>query len=219
MVKTWLVDFDDTLATGPITWGYEQALPEVIKKYELPVDLDLLEQGLLIAQEKANETTDLRPILDELFELLNWPKSLQGPLLQDVQENYHPELFEDARLFLEELHRKGQTVIILSNNPRTPSHAKELGLHDLVDAVVTPHMFPGTKPKPNRSFWDRVIEKVPTIDVANAVVVGDDPWSDLAFAEVCGLCAWLLDRHDRYAGINLAHNAQRVRSLLEIPIP
>jgi len=217
MTRIWLIDFDDTLASGPVTWGYQRALPKVIERYDLPVDREILEASLLVAQEQANQTTDLRAILDELFAAMGWPSALQQPLLQDVQENYRPELFDDARPFLEALHASDQTVFILSNNPRTPVHAGELGLLPLAQAVVTPHMLPGSSPKPSRTFWDRFVERFPGVEAEHTVIVGDDPWSDLAFAEACGLEAWLLDRHDRFAALAMNPKAQRVRSLLEIP--
>jgi len=50
------------------------------------------------------------------------------------------------------------------------------------------------------------------------VVVGDDPWSDLAFARASGLPAWLLDRDDRFGGLDLGPDARRVRSLADIPL-
>jgi FMN phosphatase YigB (HAD superfamily) len=218
MTKVWLVDFDDTLATGPVTWGYQWALPKFIKLHKLPVDLEELEQSLLIAQEKANETTDLASVLDEFFQMMNWPKSLQRDLLFDVQEHYRPELFEDAKPFLEVLHRARQTVFILSNNPHTLIHARETGLQHLVDDVIIPPMLPEAGPKPDRSLWDKLVERFPMVGAGGATVVGDDPWSDLAFAKTCGLTAWLVDRHNRFANLELAPNAHRVRSLLEIKL-
>jgi FMN phosphatase YigB (HAD superfamily) len=218
MTRVWLVDFDDTLATGPVTWGYQWALPKFIKLHKLRVDPEQLEQCLLIAQEKANETTDLASVLDQFFQMMNWPRSLQRNLLLDVQENYRPELFEDAKLFLEALHEAGQTSIILSNNPHTVTHARETGLHNLVDDVITPHMLPEAGLKPDRSLWDGLVERFPMMGVDDATVVGDDPWSDLAFARTCGLTAWLVDRHNRFANLELTSNTHRVRSLLEIRI-
>ncbi len=218
MSKIWLVDFDDTLATGPVTWGYQQALPKLIEAHRLSFDPALLNRSLLAAQEMSNKTMDLDSILDVFFREMNWPKDLQEALLRDVLENYRPQLFDDAVQFLESLHAAGQTVVILSNNPRAPGFASELGLQAMVDDVITPHMLPGARPKPDRSFWDRVMERFPAAKGDNAIVVGDDPWSDVAFAEECGLHAWLIDRYDRFVNLDVAHNTRRVRSLLEIQI-
>ena len=218
MTKVWLIDFDDTLAIGPVTWGYQHVLPRFIKEYDLPADFPALERSVLKAQEQSNQSTDLNSILSEFFVSMNWPTSLSQSLLLAMEENYNPQLFDDAKPFLDTLNEAGKTVVILSNNPHTPDSAKKLGLHDLVDDIVTPHMLPGAGPKPEFSLWDQMTKKFPGMNVENTVVVGDDPWSDLAFAEACGLRAWLIDRHDRFAGFQLWPRARRVESLLEIEL-
>jgi FMN phosphatase YigB (HAD superfamily) len=209
----WLLDFDDTLASGPVTWGYQRALPQFAAAHNLALDPDALAEGLLIAQEQAAVSTDLVPILDQFFARMGWPKALQQTLLQDVQENYAPELFEDTLAFLERLRRAGQTVFVLSNNPRAPRHVERLGLGALIDEVVTPHMLAGAGPKPERSLWDQLVQRFPFVQADCAVVVGDDPWSDLAFAQVCQVRAWLVDRHDRFGGLALDSGVRRVTTL------
>ncbi|WP_119070948.1 HAD family hydrolase [Aggregatilinea lenta] len=216
--KIWLVDFDDTLATGPVTWGYQHALPKLIEAHGLPVDPVRFNRSLLAAQELSNQTMDLDAILHGFFQEMNWPAELEQSLLRDVLENYRPQLFEDTTAFLSALHVAGQTVVVLSNNPRAPQFARDLGLDAIVDDVITPHMLPGARPKPDRSFWDRVMERLPAATGDNAIMVGDDPWSDLAFAQECGLHAWLLDRYDRFADVDLGLNMRRVRTLLEIEV-
>lgn len=218
MARAWLVDFDDTLATGPTTWGYQQALPKLIRDHKLPVVPDRLERALLEAQAEANLTVDLDRVLGRLFEVMQWPQQLQHTLLADVQDNYTPQLFDDAIPFLQNLRRAEHFVIIVSNNPRMPGHAQRLGVSDWTDELVTPAMFPGTKPKPDRGIWDRLRQAFPSLDGMDAAVVGDDPWSDLAFAEVCQMSAWLLDRFDRFGAVQLSPNARRVQSLLQIPV-
>ena len=80
-------------------------------------------------------------------------------------------------------------------------------------------MLPGAQPKPSRALWDQLVQRIPEALQRGAIVVGDDPWSDLAFAQTCGLQSWLVDRHDRFADLTLAQDATRVRSLLDIPVP
>lgn len=218
MTTVWLIDFDDTLASGPVTWGIRRALPKLIRSHDLPLDPDALAEGLLIAQEQSNAPVDLRAVVDAFFDRMGWPGHLRDALLQDVSDNYAPELFDDALPFLDRLRRAGHTVFILSNNPRTPDHAAQLGLSAQVEAVITPHMLPGAGPKPERSLWERLAQRFPALNEGDAVVVGDDPWSDLAFAQACSLRAWLLDRDDRFGGLDLGPNAQRIRSLSDIPL-
>lgn len=219
MRLVWLVDFDDTLAAGPLTWGYEHALPQLIQRHQLPSEPELLEQSLLVAQEMSNKTMDLDAILDDFCGRMNWPKELGQALLQDVLKNYRPRLFPDAASFLAALHAAGHTVVVCSNNPRAPVLARELGLQPVVDDIITPHLWPGVLPKPDRGFWERVMDRLPAANEDNTIVVGDDPWSDVVFAEQCGLRAWLVDRHDRFACLEVGPQTKRVRSLQEIQIP
>ena len=217
MPTVWLIDFDDTLASGPVTWGYRRALPKLIRTHNLPLDPGALADALLIAQEQSNAPVDLAVVVDAFFDRMGWPAHLRDALLQDVQDNYAPELFDDAPGFLDGLRRAGHTVFILSNNPRTPAHAAQLGLTGQVAAVITPHMLPGAGPKPERGLWDALMRRFPEAANGSAVLVGDDPWSDLAFAQACGLRAWLVDRDDRFGGLDLGPDARRVRSLADIP--
>ncbi len=218
MRQVWLIDFDDTLAFGPVTWGLRHALPAFIAAHGLTVDPDALRESVLLAQEQTNHSDDLQPVVRAFFERMNWPASLQQALLESALADYQPRLFDDARPFLAALRAAGHTAIILSNNPRTPDHARALGLDALVDAVTGPHLLPGAGKKPDRSLWERLIVHFPAITAECAVVVGDDPWSDLAFATACALPGWLVDRDDRFGALPLADGARRVRSLAEIPI-
>ena len=218
MPPVWLIDFDDTLASGPVTWGYRRALPKLIRTHRLPLDSEALAGALLVAQEQSNGPVDLGAIVDAFFDRMGWPAHLRDTLLQDVQDNYAPELFDDAPGFMDQLRRAGQTVFILSNNPRTPAHAAQLGLSEQVAAVITPHMLPGAGPKPERSLWDGLARRFPQVADEGAVVVGDDPWSDVAFAQACALPVWLVDRDDRFGGLDLGAEARRVRSLADISL-
>lgn len=218
MQQVWLIDFDDTLAFGPVTWGLRHALPAFIAAHGLTVDPDALHESVLMAQEHTNRSDDLRAVIHAFFERMNWPPSLQQSLLEGALAGYEPHLFDDARPFLAALRTAGHTTIILSNNPNTPTHARALGLDALVDAVTGPHLLPGAGRKPDRSLWEHLIARFPALTTECAVVVGDDPWSDLAFATACALPGWLVDRDDRFGALPLADGSRRVRSLAEIPI-
>ncbi|MBI5666387.1 MAG: HAD family hydrolase [Chloroflexi bacterium] len=218
MTTAWFLDFDDTLATGATTWGIKYALPRLIEQHRLVYDEAALWQAILVAQEKANLITDPRPVVAELFETMGWPRDLLAELIQDVQTGYRPELFPDALPFLQQLQRRQQPVYVISNNPTAPQIAQRLGLSPYIRQVYTPQGCPGTQPKPDRSLWDFVLAANPEVKPLRAVIVGDDPWSDGAFAAACGLACWIVDREERFAGVDGRIAAKRVKSLLDIPV-
>lgn len=213
---TWLIDFDETLASGNITWAFQNTFPKFIRDYHLNADAAQLRATMLILQERASRETDPVPLLEALFTAMDWPRELQQPLLQDVFSNYRPDLFADTLPFLQRLRQNGQRVLIVSNNPRTPEHARLLELESWVDQVLTPETCPGTSPKPDRSLWDYIAAHERSVDPENTRVVGDDPWSDGAFADACGLPCWIVDRLDRFAELCSQKQYQRVRTLAEL---
>lgn len=218
--KTWLIDFDETLASGSITWAFQSAFPKFIQAHHLRMDNERLARVMLVMQERTSQSADYDPaeLVEELFEQMEWPAELAQPLLQDLFENYQPALFDDALPFLQRLREKQQRIFVLSNNPRTPRHIRLIEIDQLVERVLTPDTCPDTFPKPHRSLWDFIVANEVDIDPANTVVVGDDPWSDGSFAEACGLDCWLVDRLSRFSALYSARPYQWVRSLDEISV-
>ncbi len=216
--KTWLVDFDETLASSNITWAFQKAFPKFIQAHRLNTDTERLASIMLLLQERASQDPDPDPLLHELFEHMDWPKDLMEPLLSDLFQNYQPAPFADTLRFLEQLQRQNERIYIVSNNPRTPKHANLLGLEPLVTRVITPKIDPELQPKPHRSMWDYIIANEADIDPQNAVVVGDDPWSDGLFAEACGLECWLIDRMNRFSDYYAQKPYFWVQSLAEVRI-
>lgn len=216
--KTWLIDFDETLASGSITWAFQNTFPKFIREYNLQADPARLREVMLDLQERITQDPDPTPLLDDLFTTMNWRSELKQPLLQDVLSSYQPALFDDTLPFLRVLRENDQRTLVVSNNPRTPDQARLLGIEPLVDRVVTPWTYPDTQPKPHRSLWDQLLAREPGIDPQNTVVVGDDPWSDGAFAEACGLNCWIVDRLNRFEELCAQRQYPRVQKLLEITL-
>src|SRR5437763_1744939 len=50
----WFIDFDDTLAIGPMTWALNHVVPSMIEEHKLPYDADLFLEQTLRAQQEAN---------------------------------------------------------------------------------------------------------------------------------------------------------------------
>lgn len=215
-IINWFIDFDDTLASGPTTWGLEYALPRLIHEHSLPLDQSRYDAAVLTAQERVNRETDLKPILNDLFDSQNWPRELQVSLLTDMQHNYRASLFPDSVEFLQFLRLQRKRVFVLSNNPTAPDLAKALGLDEFVDGYFTPKLCPGCLPKPDSSMWSFITNLNATVTATNSVIIGDDPWSDALFAQRCGLPYWIIDRKSRFSHIADLQKERLVTSLLEL---
>jgi FMN phosphatase YigB (HAD superfamily) len=215
-VQTWLIDFDETLASGILTWALEQAFPKFISDHHLTYDKSHLQQTMLRLQQRSRENPDTPLLLNTLFEIMDWPRNLQDQFLADIRSNYQPTLFEDTLPFLQQLHQAGRQVFIVSNNKRTPDHINLVGIDSFIDGVFTPHSCPDTQPKPHSSLWTYLTAQNMAIDPRTTGVIGDDPWADGAFAEACGLPCWLIDRTSRFSDMYTERPYHWVRSLGDI---
>ena len=214
----WLLDFSDTLASGSKTWAFEHAFPSMIAEYHLPVDEEVFRNATLQAQKRAREIDDESVVLNELIVKLSWPDELKHELVRRIFEECTAELYEDTLPFLEKLHQASQTVYIVSNTNDTPQLLEKFGITHYFRQIVTPETSGGGTGKPSRDMWDYLIRQVGDEVIAPAVVVGDDPWSDGAFAEACSLPCWIVDRTGRLTSLYNTLPFGWVRSLLDIPI-
>lgn len=214
----WFIDFDETLATGSISWAFEWAFPKLIRKHRLPTDDALLAQAVLTAQERSSANYAPQVILHELFETMGWDPSLEAELFNDILTNYRPQLFDDALPFLTRLKALNRRVFVVSNNRLSLKFVKLLEIEEHITAIYTPEKYPGAQPKPHRSLWDCVLATETDVDERNSVVVGDDPWSDGAFADSCGLPCWIVDRAGRFSALYSQRPYRWVRSLQDIPL-
>ncbi len=218
MPKRWFIDFDDTLAIGPITWSVEYVLPKFIEENQLICDLQQLSDAVLVAQSKENQGINHDLILRELFDVMRWPSALQRILYSEVMTNFQPRLFDDAIPFLDYLQEHNQILYVISNNPRSPKIAEKLGIRSYFKGFFIPDQANGIHPKPHRSLWDYVLSLEGEITMDEACMIGDDPWSDGQFAENCGLKCWIVDRGLRYRSLLNEKSYLWVQSLLEIEI-
>ena len=214
----WFIDFDETLATGSISWAFEWAFPKLIREHRLRADDALLAQAVLTAQERSSANLAPQAILHELFETMGWDSSLEAALFDDILTNYRPQLFDDALPFLTRLKALNRRVFVVSNNRLSRKFVKLLEIEEHITGIYTPEKYPGTQPKPHRSLWDCVLAADDQVNASNSVFVGDDPWSDGAFADNCGLRCWIVDRAGRFSDNYNQQQYQWVRSLLDIPL-
>ena len=217
--RNWLIDFDETLASGNITWAMETAFPKLIQQHRLAYDPARLHQAMLEGQEMSNRGEQSPTVLvHHLFAALEWPHELEQQLLDDVMNNYQPTLFADSLPFLTALKRLNKRVLVISNNPMSRKLITLLEIEGYIDAIYTPEKHPGALPKPHRSLWDVVLAADPGVTADNSAVVGDDPWSDGSFALNCGIPCWIVDRKGRFTHLQGETGYHWVAGLLDIPL-
>ena len=214
--RHWVIDFDETLASGVITWALDFAFPKLIEEHRLPFDDAAFHAALMEAQERAARRADPRVLLRDLFTAMGWSAELEMPLMQDVMGSYRPTLFADALPFLQALRDREQTVFIVSNNPHSAAAVDALGIRPFVADVLTPKSAPDLAPKPDLSLWRLLTARYPEVRAETAVIVGDDPWSEGEFAAGCGARCWIVDRKGRFSDRREQFSVGWVRTLTEL---
>jgi FMN phosphatase YigB (HAD superfamily) len=215
-VRTWLVDFDETLATGNLTWALQYTIPKFTQEYQLNYDEKQLGQIILVLQERSRQYPDTPTLLTALFDMMEWPHSLQNQFMTDLRSSYRPVLFEDTLPFLKQSRKDGRAVYVVSNNKRTPEHVNLLQLDGYIEGIFTPHTCANTKPKPHISLWRYITERHIEIDPQTTAIIGDDPWADGAFADACGIPCWIIDRTKRFAQMYPEKPYHWIQSLQDI---
>jgi FMN phosphatase YigB (HAD superfamily) len=214
----WFLDFDDTLALGPITWALRDVFPRMIADNHLPFDEGGFNSIVLNAQRQANEAdADEAAILNDVFGAMGWPEHLKKWLVNEIYSGYKVALFEDAMPFLERLKAGGHAIFLLSNNNHAPDMLRHLGVADYFDGLYTPKLCADARAKPNRAMWDYVLSQK-LLNGDGVSLVGDDPWADGAFADDCRIECWILDRMGRYSSLQEENPYRFVASLADIDL-
>jgi FMN phosphatase YigB (HAD superfamily) len=117
---------------------------------------------------------------------------------------------DDTLDFLAWLSGLQDRVFILSNNDGAQKIAGMLGIAPYIEGYFTPGLCGVRQGKPHRALWDYVVSRH---NIGSAVMVGDDPWSDGAFADVCGVPCFIVDRLDRFGDLE---RYRRVTSLRDV---
>jgi FMN phosphatase YigB (HAD superfamily) len=184
--------------------------------HNLPNEPERLEAAVLRAEEISNINNDHGAALMDLFEQMGWQAELQHELFNDVMTQFRPVLYDDAIPFLKALSVYPVRVYIISNNNRVPMFSRQFEIDTYFTRIITPKMLPDGLPKPRPNMWEYLSANEPDLTTENTVIVGDDPWSDGAFAEACRLPCWLLDRKQRYSRLKQFRHFQFVPDLLAI---
>ena len=212
----WFIDFDDTLAVGPITWAFEHVIPQMIEKNHLTYDEAVYNEAVLTAQRQGNDNVDEKTVIDDFFTTIGWPHHLKDQFLRDIYEGYTPTLFDDSTAFMDRLTADRHKIFIISNNNHAPFLAQQLGIEHYFTAIFTPKACGGVRGKPQRDMWDFVMAQSVVDSSAPVVIVGDDPWSDGDFAQNCNTPCWILDRMSRFSSLHTSKPFRWAKSLNDI---
>jgi FMN phosphatase YigB (HAD superfamily) len=208
-----LMDFDDTLAAGPLTWGTEKFLPSVMARHGLTPDQARLDAAVVTALEKSAAHVEDDEVLTGFLADMGWPQELRADLAVGMEAEFAFSLFDDTVAFLRRLRKRGAKVFVVSNNNRSPQLAKKLGIAKHFAGFLTPAMQESLLPKPDRSMFDALRTRLPDLDPARTILIGDDPWADAPFAAASGLRCLLVDRARRYRALTLPDHVTFVDSL------
>ena len=126
----------------------------------------------------------------------------------------HFALYDDALPALEELRGLGLKLGLLSNSARDlDEFVAHHGL--VVDAVLTSHAHGKTKPHES-IFW--ALLELLGVEPSEALMIGDTIEDDVEGALAIGMRAVLLDRDDRYPGVDgRISDLQGLAEALELP--
>lgn len=118
----------------------------------------------------------------------------------DVIENFH------------KLRKDGYKIGIISNmNLSGKQLATNLGLIESIDFAITSEEVGATKPDPQ--IFHEALHRANDTHPRNAMMIGDQPATDMSGADAAGMKAILMDRYDTHAGYS---KHPRVRSMEEL---
>lgn len=131
------------------------------------------------------------------------------------QQRYELALYEDVLEHLDTLRAAGVTVGIVSNmSVDGASLASNLGLSQHIDFAVTSSEVGCEKPDPR--IFAEALRRSGTQDSRSAVMVGDQPESDLQGAANFGMDAILLDRYGRFTDDEHHGHFPRVEGMRQV---
>ena len=131
------------------------------------------------------------------------------------QQRYELALYGDVIAHLDLLRDAGVTVGIVSNMAVDgASLASNLGLSPHIDFAVTSSEVGCEKPDPR--IFAEALRRSGAVDSQSAVMVGDQPESDLEGAANFGMDAILLDRYGRFAAGEQAGDYPRAEDMRQV---
>jgi len=212
--KVWLLDMDDTLLVGPLSWASVNVFPGIAQQLNRPIDPEAFERGYIRSQNVFSEGGDDTAVAEALFAPLGWPKELIPDAARRFREEYRPALFDDTVAFLDRLASRGYSTYVLSNNSHSSMFAEALRIRSYFKDILTPKGC-GLRGKPTPELWEYLKGRTGAVE-DETVLVGNNLQTDGKFSENCGLDCIIVDRFGRYSFYN--GPCPIVRSLADIPL-
>src|SRR5688572_21610632 len=93
---TWLLDLDDTVQVGPMSWANIHLFPDIIAQTGIQPDKATFDAAYERAEEiyRAGGSNDV--LGDEFFKLMGWSLDLKAELMARFRREYQPALFDDT---------------------------------------------------------------------------------------------------------------------------
>jgi FMN phosphatase YigB (HAD superfamily) len=211
---TWLLDLDDTLQVGPLSWATVHIFPEIIAQTGIKPERATFEAAYARAQEIYNAGGSNEVLGDEFFQILGWPVALKTAIIERFTKEYQPALFEDTPAFLDWAAGRGDRLYITANNKWARSVCQLLGISHYFAEILTP-ADSGVSGKPSPAMWEYLKARTGLTEDADVVLVGNNLTTDGAFARNCGLDCIIVDRYQRFA--DMPEHCFHVTSLSDIP--
>jgi FMN phosphatase YigB (HAD superfamily) len=210
---TWLLDLDDTLQVGPLSWASLYVFPDIIAQTGIKPEKAVFEAAFARAHQLYNAGHTNDAMSDDFFRQIGWSPDLRTGVLERFASEYKPALFDDTRRFLDWTTLRGDKLYMTANNKWARAICGSLGISDYFAAILTPADLNVAR-KPDAAMWEHLKTQHGLTGGADTVVVGNELIFDSAFAKNCGLECIIVDRFDRFEDMPEGHF--RVTSLDDI---
>jgi FMN phosphatase YigB (HAD superfamily) len=210
--STWLLDLDDTLQVGPLSWASIHLFPDIIAQTGIKPDKATFDAAIRRAHELYDAGNDNDVMGDEFFRQMGWSTSLKNEVIGRFFREYRPGLFDDTLPFLEWAAGQGHRLYVTANNVQARQICQSLGISRYFADILTPADC-GVARKPDAGMWEYLKART-DVTGDSTVVVGNELMFDAGFAKNCGLDCMIVDRYDRFDA--MPERCVRVASLTEI---
>jgi FMN phosphatase YigB (HAD superfamily) len=209
----WLIDLDDTLQMGAVSWAEVYLFPEMIERTAIKPARATFAAALNRAQELYEAGKGNEVIGDQFFEMLGWPREMIAEILERFARDYRPALFDDTLAFLDWATARRDHLYLVSNNKQARPICDLLGITRYFAEILTPAEA-GVDGKPDPALWEYLKPRTQLPQHTEIVLVGNNLVTDGAFARSCGLDCIIVDRYNRFEV--MPGEYQKVSSLSEI---
>lgn len=172
MKTTIIFDVDGTLVDT--NWLHAQSWVDTLHKFGVEVNKEEVLPMIGTGGEKITRKFFTGEQVDKFSEAAI--KSHSENIARIVES---ARVFPKVRELFQELRKKGKTIVLATSARQiiVDTHIRNMGVSDLVNAVVSSSEVQHTKPDPD--IFEKALEKAKTT-AQDAVVVGDTVWDAIA---------------------------------------